>query len=121
MRATKEKINTYKFLHMLRKAKPDTRHHILHYLGDKGLHCLGEFTYNTLFRRGSLNPRQKKRVVAKLAKHQKAFEKIATKATPSEKRRKLLQEQSGSGLLTTLLSVGLPLLTSFLFPSRKKG
>lgn len=119
MRATKEKVNQYNFLHTLHKAKPSTRHHIIHYLSDKGLHCVGEFVHNTLFRRCNLTPKQKKLLIKKLGPQKKAYQKIAKKRTPNEVRRKLIQEQSGTGLLTALLSVGLPLLTSFLFPSKK--
>lgn len=117
--STKEKVNQYKLLHKLYSTDPDSRHNILHFIGDKGLHCIGEYVHNCLLHCGNLTPMKKKQIGKKLKPQKNAFKKIANKNTNNETRRRLLQEQSGSGLLTTLLGVGLPLLTSFLFPSKK--
>ena len=118
-KSTKDKVNSYNLLHLLHKAKPATRHHILHYLNDDGLHCIGEFVHNTLFRRCSLTPRQTKLLKKKLGSYKKSYRKIATKSTPSEVRRRLLQEQSGSGIFSTLLGIGIPLITDLIFGKKK--
>ena len=118
-KGNKDKVNQYRMLNKLYTTDADTRHNTLHFMGDKGLHCIGEFVHNILNRRGNLTPEQKKKIVEKLRPQKKAFTKIAKKSTNNETRRRLLQEQSGNGLLTALLGVGLPLLTSFLFPSKK--
>ena len=120
MRTTKHKVNQYKLLHLLRRSKPDDRQTILYFLDDAGLHTLGEFTHNCLFRRCNLTPEEKDKLIDKLKPQAKSYEKIAKKNLSNKVRKRLIQEQSGSGLLTTLLTVGLPLLTSFLWPSKKK-
>ena len=120
MRATKKKVNQYKLLHLLRKSQPDDRHTILHFLDDSGLHTVGEFAHNCLFRRSNLTPEEVAKLKEKLKPQAKAYKKIAKKNLSNKARKRLIQEQSGSGLLTTLLTVGLPLLTSFLWPSSSK-
>ena len=115
MRATKEKIKQLKFLRLLRKLKQSDVELILHFLNDHGLNTLGELTKNLLYCRCNISPREKKKLKKKLTPQKKEFRKIAKKRTSQELRRRLLINQNGSGLLSLLLSIGIPLLSSLLF------
>ena len=115
MRVTKERINQLKLLQLLRELKSEDARLMLHYLNDDGLNVLGELTKNLLYSRCNISPKEKRVLKNELSPHKRAFKKIARKKTNQEHRRRLLIDQNGSGLLSLLLSIGIPLLSSILF------
>ena len=115
MRATKKRIERLELLESLSKLKSRDIQPVLRYLNDDGLDTLGELTKNLLYSRSNISPKEKRDLVKKLSPHKKAFRKIAKKKTNQELRRRHLIDQNGSGLLSLLLSIGVPLLSSILF------
>ena len=115
MRVTKKRINELNLLRLLRKLKSEDVRLVLQYLNENGLNILGELTKNLLYCRCNITPKEKITLKKKLSPHKRAFQKIARKKTNQEQRRRLLIDQNGSGLLSLLLSIGVPLLTSILF------
>ena len=115
MRLTKKKIEQYRFLDALKKSKDEIVLALLPFLSDEGLHLCGELCHNVLFQRCSLTPDKKRFLIKKLKPQKKAFKQIAKKSVSSKKRRKLLVQQTGSGLFSILLNPGVPILSSLLF------
>lgn len=115
MRVTKKRINQLNLLRLLQRLKSEDVRQVLQYLNDDGLNTLGELTKNLLYCRCNISPKEKLTLKKKLGPHKKEFQKIARKKTNQEHRRRLLIDQNGSGLLSLLLSIGVPLLSSILF------
>ena len=115
MRATRKRINQLNLLRLLRKLKSEDVRLILHFLNEEGLNTLGELTKNLLYCRCNISPKEKITLKKKLSPYKSAFRKIARKKTNQDQRRRLLINQNGSGLLSLLLSIGVPLLSSILF------
>ena len=143
MKASHRRVEQHNFLNLLKKSSPENRNIILSIIDDRNLHALGEFSHNVLYKRSHLTPADRKKLKDKLGPHQKVFEKIAQRNLSNKLRRKYLIQQNGAGILGTLLTVGefhvpecvvvmidviliyisltgLPLLTSFLWPSKPK-
>ena len=104
-----------RLLNLLSQSEPKIASEWLQYLNQEALDTIGELTKNLLFCRGHLTPDEKSLLANELKQQKKAFKKIAKKKTPIEQKRKHLIRQSGSGLLSLLLSIGIPILTSLLF------
>lgn len=115
MRLTKKKLEEYRCLDALRRSKDEIVLALLPFLNDEGLHLCGELCHNVLFRKSSLTPDKKRFLIKKLKPQKKAFKQIARKSLSSKRRRKLLIQQTGSGLFSILLNLGLPILTNLLF------
>ena len=115
MRATKKRIYQFELLQSLCKLKRSEVRAVLRFLNEAGLDTLGELTKNILYCRCNISPKEKRELIRKLRPHKKAFKKIARKKTNQELRRRHLIDQNGSGLLSLLLSIGVPLLSSILF------
>ena len=115
MRVTKKKLKQLRLLTLLSESEPKIACEWLHFLNDEALDTIGELTKNILFRRGNLTPEERSLLKEELKQNQKVFKKIAKKKTRTELKRKHLIQQSGSGLLSLLLSIGIPILTSLLF------
>ena len=115
MRVTKKRINKLNLLKLIRKLNSEDARLLLQFLNDEGLNILGELTKNLLYCRCNISPKEKIVLKKKLSPYKRAFKKIARKKTNQEHRRRLLIDQNGSGLLSLLLSIGIPLLSSILF------
>ena len=110
---------------------------------DQGLHWIGDLAHNILFREQALTPRQRIKLKKFSKKERKAFEKIGTRSTPNKIRKRLVIQQvrktfditnnkilfspfyifsfkNGTGLFTTLLTIGVPILTSLLGLAKSK-
>lgn len=115
MRVTKKRLKQLRLLTLLSESEPQIASEWLQFLNQEALDTIGELTKNILYCRSNLTPDDRSLLKNELKLHKKTFKKIAKKRTPIEHRRKLLIQQSGSGLLSLLLSVGIPILTSLLF------
>lgn len=101
--------STYPYLIVLSETLTDSQLRKKLLNKPKVLNCISELTYNLLKGNIQLTEQEKK----KLQKFRKELCKLATKGNIKTKQ-KLLSGQKGRGILSTLLTIGLPVLFSLL-------
>ena len=79
----------------------------------KVVQCISELAYNILKENVKVSTREKKQ----LQKHRKNLYKLATKG---RNKLTLLKGPRGAGLLTTLLTIGIPVLASLILDGSKR-
>ncbi len=103
--------STYPYLLVLFDCKknPVLRNKILE--NPKVIQCIAELAYNILNKNIVVSEREKKQ----LQKHRKNLYKLANK-----RGNKVLKGPRGAGLLTTLLTIGIPVLASLILDGSKR-
>ena len=114
MKPTKKNLKKFSFIQTLKKCKPSERKHLIEFLDEDGLNILGETCHNILYCNHNLNKKTKNRLKRRFKNKKKSMKILADKSTPAKKRKNILI-QEGSGALSLLLSIALPVLANFIF------
>lgn len=110
--------NLLPLLQSLKSVKPDARKVILNRLDDKSLEEINETIHNVLVNT-RVPVKQAKRLSKVLQPHKNTLRYLARPSASPRFKRKKIQEMGGFPF-TALLSAAIPLLVSYLFPSKKK-
>ena len=104
----KKKLNTLCELQQCNKSK---KHNITKHLNNQALDLLTDAAYNIV----NSNPSKlQKNKIKSVKTYKNALVYLANPKNSVEKKRKIILKQEGSGFLTMLASVAIPLLTSLL-------
>lgn len=104
-----------KFLQMLKNLKKENMKILFNFLNDSSIELVSEMCYNVLF---NTNLFKERKHLNKLKRHLKHYKQpisiLAKKSTSCKRKRKILCNQKGEGLITGLISSVLPLLISLI-------
>ena len=88
---------------------------IIKYLNKCGIDHIGTLAHNlTQYKNPSLKKDDKKKLLKCLSENRKLAKYLSKSSNNYRVKRKKLQEQDGGALLTTLLTVGLPILAEII-------
>ena len=113
-------VSSLKFLRVLKNLKKSQWSVIIDDLSDHGIDLLCHCIYNIVFEDHKLKRGTKNKLRRILNGKEKELEFLSNRGNSIKRRRDVLvNKQFGGGILTLLLSVALPVLTTLLFKSRK--
>ena len=104
----KKKLKTLCELHQCAKSK---KHNIAKHFNDESLDLLTDVAYNIVNSKPKKIPRRR---ITALKTHKKALMYLANPKNSLENKRRKIIKQEGSGFISMLMSVAIPLITSLL-------
>ena len=111
-------LHKVELIKTLKKLKTEDQIHIIRFLNTEALDIIGECFHNIISTQMKLKKKDKRKLKNKLPGNERIIRYVAKKSNcPEKRRRKLLQS---GGFLTTLLSVAVPFLASFIIDSVTK-
>ena len=87
---------------------------LVKYLNGIGIDLIGTLVHNLTQYKNPLNKDNKKKLRKCINENSKLVKYLATPTNSYKVKRKKLQDQNGSALLTTLLTVGIPVLAEII-------
>ena len=87
---------------------------LVKYLNGVGIDYIGTLFHNLTQYKNPLNRDDKKKLLKCFTENRKLVKYLATPTNSYKVKRKKLQDQNGSALLTTLLTVGIPVLAEII-------
>ena len=87
---------------------------LLKYINGEGIDYIGTLVHNLTQYKNPLNKDDKKKLLKCFAENTKLVKYLARSTNSYKVKRKKLQNQNGAALLTTLLTVGIPILAEII-------
>lgn len=87
---------------------------LLKYINGEGIDYIGTLVHNLTQYKNPLNKDDKKKLLKCFAENTKLVKYLARPTNSYKVKRKKLQNQNGAALLTTLLTVGIPILAEII-------
>ena len=87
---------------------------LVKYINGEGIDYIGTLVHNLTQYKNPLNKDDKKKLLKCFAENTKLVKYLARSTNSYKVKRKKLQNQNGAALLTTLLTVGIPILAEII-------
>ena len=87
---------------------------LVKYINGEGIDYIGTLVHNLTQYKNPLNKDDKKKLLKCFAENTKLVKYLARSTNSYKVKRKKLQKQNGAALLTTLLTVGIPILAEII-------
>ena len=87
---------------------------LVKYLNSDGINLIGTLVYNLTQYRNPLNKKGQEKLEKCIRENCKLINHLVNPANSYKVKRKKLQNQNGAALLTTLLTVGIPILAEII-------
>lgn len=110
---SKKHLSKFALISTVKSCSPNTRHHLISFLNDKGIDLLSECVYNIFFNDHNLPKKQKDSLRKLFQKKEKVIKSIGRKSNSIKTRKKLLL-QHGSDL-DAILTIAANILSGILF------
>ena len=110
-RQNKENLAFFKVLSALSQKELQV---LVKYLNSDGINLIGTLVYNLTQYRNPLNKKGQEKLEKCIDENCKLINHLIKPANSYKVKRKNLQKQNGAALLTTLLTVGIPILAEII-------
>ena len=110
-RQNKENLAFFKVLSALSQKELQV---LVKYLNSDGINLIGTLVYNLTQYRNPLNKKGQEKLEKCIRENCKLINHLVKPANSYKVKRKKLQNQNGAALLTTLLTVGIPILAEII-------